>query len=79
MRFTTYADLARNPVVRRILILGLLVRIPIWAAGIVLTLHVVTHLDRSYAEAGVVEMVYSFALAISSPWRCGGAWSRRWS
>jgi predicted MFS family arabinose efflux permease len=69
MRFTTYADLARNPVVRRILILGLLVRIPIWAAGIVLTLHVVTHLDRSYAEAGVVEMVYSFALAISSPWR----------
>jgi MFS family permease len=69
MRFTTYADLARNPVVRRILILGLLVRIPIWAAGVVLTLHVVGHLDRSYAQAGVVEMVYSLALAISSPWR----------
>ncbi|MCW2755629.1 MAG: transporter [Marmoricola sp.] len=69
MRFATYADLARNPVVRRILVLGLLVRIPIWAAGIVLTLHVVGHLDRSYAQAGVVEMVYSLALAISSPWR----------
>ncbi len=69
MRFSTYGDLARNAVVRRILILGLFVRIPIWAAGVVLTLHVVGHLDRSYAQAGVVEMVYSLALAVSSPWR----------
>lgn len=69
MRFTTYADLARNRVVRQILVLGLLVRIPIWAAGVVLTLHVVTHLGRSYTEAGVLEMVYSLALAISGPWR----------
>jgi predicted MFS family arabinose efflux permease len=67
--FSTYADLARNPVVRRILVLGLLIRIPLWAAGIVLTLHVVSHLDRSYTEAGVVDMVLSLALAISGPWR----------
>lgn len=69
MRFATYADLARNRVVRRILLLGLLVRIPIWAAAIVLTLHVVSHLDRSYTAAGAVEMVYSLALAVSGPWR----------
>jgi MFS family permease len=69
MGFTTYAELARNPVVRRILVLGLLVRIPLWSAAIVLTLHVVTHLDRSYTEAGLVEMVYSLALAVSGPWR----------
>ncbi|MCW2786947.1 MAG: putative arabinose efflux permease, family [Marmoricola sp.] len=69
MRFTTYAELARNPVVRRILLLGLLIRIPIWAAGVVLTLHVVTHLDRSYTAAGAVEFVYSAALAVSGPWR----------
>ncbi len=69
MGFSTYAELARNPVVRRILGLGLLVRIPMWAAGVVLTLHVVTHLDRSYTEAGVVEMVYALALAVSGPWR----------
>jgi MFS family permease len=69
MRFTTYGHLARNPVVRRILLLGLVIRIPLWAAGVVLTLHVVTHLDRSYAEAGAVEMVYSLALAVSGPWR----------
>jgi MFS family permease len=69
MRFTTYADLARIPAVRRILILGLLIRIPIWAANIVLTLHVVQHLDRSYTQAGVLEMIYSLALAVSGPWR----------
>jgi MFS family permease len=67
--FTTYADLARIPTVRRILVIGLFVRIPLWAAAVVLTLHVVTHLDRSYTEAGVVEMVYSLALAVSGPWR----------
>jgi len=69
MGFSTYADLARIPTVRRILVLGLLVRIPLWASGVVLTLHVVTHLDRSYTEAGVLEMVYSLALAVSGPWR----------
>ena len=69
MGFSTYADLARNRVVRRILVLGLLVRIPIWAAGVVLTLHVVTHLDRSYTEAGLVDMAYALALAVSGPWR----------
>jgi MFS family permease len=69
MGFSTYAVLARNPVVRRILLLGILIRIPLWAAGIVLTLHVVTHLDRSYTEAGLVEMVLSVALAVSGPWR----------
>ena len=69
MRFTTYADLARIPAVRRVLLLGLVIRIPLWAANIVLTLHVVQHLDRSYTEAGVLEMVYSLALAVSGPWR----------
>jgi MFS family permease len=67
--YSTYADLARIAVVRRILVLGLLIRIPLWAAGVVLTLHVVTHLDRSYTEAGLVEMVLCIALAVSGPWR----------
>jgi MFS family permease len=67
--FSTYADFARNPVVRRILVLGLLIRIPVGAAAIVLTLHVVGHLDRSYTQAGLVEMVLCIALAVSGPWR----------
>lgn len=69
MVFSTYAEFARNRVVRRILVLGLLIRIPLWAAGIVLTLHVVGHLDRSYTQAGLVEMVLCVALAVSGPWR----------
>src|SRR3954464_13289463 len=69
MGFSTYADFARNRVVRRILLLGLLIRIPLWAAGVVLTLHVVSHLNRSYTDAGLVEMVLCIALAVSGPWR----------
>ncbi|MGN6253118.1 MAG: MFS transporter [Marmoricola sp.] len=64
-----YADLARNRVVRRILLLGLIIRIPMWAAGVVVTLHVVTHLGRSYGEAGLVDGVLSLAVALSGPWR----------
>jgi MFS family permease len=67
--FSTYAEFARNPVVRRILVLGVLIRIPMWAASVVLTLHVVAHLGRSYTEAGLVEMVLCIALAVSGPWR----------
>ena len=69
MAFSSYAEFARNPVVRRILIFGLLIRIPMWAAAVVLTLHVVTHLDRSYTQAGLVEMVFCIGLAVSGPWR----------
>jgi predicted MFS family arabinose efflux permease len=69
MGFATYAELGRNPVVRRILLLGLVLRIPLWAAGVVVTLHVVSHLDRSYAQAGLVDMVLALALGASGPWR----------
>ena len=40
--------------VRRALLLGLAMRIPMWAGGVVLTLHVVTHLHRSYGAAGLL-------------------------
>lgn len=69
MALSTYADLARNRVVRRILLLGLVIRIPMWAAAVVVTLHVVTHLDRSYGEAGLVDGVLSLTVALSGPWR----------
>lgn len=69
MGFGTYAVFARDPVVRRILVFGMLIRVPLWAAGVVLTLHVVTHLDRSYTQAGFIQMVQFLALAISGPWR----------
>ena len=69
MGFATYAEVLRNPVVRRILLLGMLIRVPLWASNVVITLHVVSHLDRSYAEAGIVSTVVAIGLSVSSPWR----------
>ena len=69
MAFATYADLLRLPAVRRILLLGLVVRVPLWAANVVLTLHIVTHLDRSYSEAGLIAAVQAITLGVSGPYR----------
>ncbi|MDH2413465.1 MFS transporter [Nocardioides sp. CER19] len=69
MGFATYAVVLKNPVVRRILLLGMLIRVPLWAANVVITLHVVGHLDRSYAQAGLVSTIVAIALSVSSPWR----------
>jgi MFS family permease len=69
MGFTAYADVLRIPLVRRILLLGMVVRVPLWAGNIALTLHVVTHLHGSYADAGFVAAVQAAALGISGPWR----------
>jgi len=69
MGFTTYRELLRNRVVVRMSVISIFLRAPMWAAAIVLTLHVVTTLHHSYAAAGIVEMVFSLALAVSSPWR----------
>ncbi|GAB4003264.1 MFS transporter [Nocardioides ultimimeridianus] len=69
MGFVTYADVLRIPLVRRILLLGMIVRVPLWAGSIALTLHVVTHLHGSYADAGFVAAVQAAALGISGPWR----------
>lgn len=55
--------------VRRVLLLILAVRIPMWAGNVVLTLHVVTHLHRSYAAAGLVDGLFTVAASISNPWR----------
>lgn len=69
MGFATYADVLRNPAVRRVLLLGLIVRIPLWAGNIAITLHIVTHLHGSYADAGLVSAAQAAALGISGPWR----------
>ncbi|RYE78819.1 MAG: MFS transporter, partial [Myxococcales bacterium] len=66
---TTYTDLLRIREVRRILVLGLMVRIPLFGAFVVLVLHVVDHLGRSYGMAGLLDMASATAIAISGPWR----------
>ncbi|MGV1009375.1 MAG: MFS transporter [Dermatophilaceae bacterium] len=55
--------------VRSVLLLGLFVRMPMFAGGLVLTVHVVSTLGRSYGEAGLVAAVFTIAIAVSAPWR----------
>jgi MFS family permease len=55
--------------VRAVLFLGFVIRVPLWASMIVLTLHVVGGLDRSYSEAGLVTTLTTIALAVAGPWR----------
>lgn len=69
MSFATYADLLRIRDVRRVLLLALVLRMPQPAAGVVITLHVVGHLHRTYAEAGVVATMLALAMAVGNPWR----------
>lgn len=54
---------------RRALLMGTLVRGPVFATGVLVTVHVVTTLGRSYAEAGLVAALATVAIAVSGPWR----------
>ncbi len=54
MQLSAYRDVTAIPAARAVLILGFIVRMPMFATGIVLTLHVVSTFGRSYGEAGLV-------------------------
>lgn len=54
---------------RLALLLGSFVRIPVFSAGVLLTVHVVTTLGHSYAAAGLLASVATIAVAVSGPWR----------
>ncbi|MGL5908923.1 MAG: MFS transporter, partial [Phycicoccus sp.] len=54
---------------RRALVLGLFVRSPVFASGVLITVHVVTTLGRTYAAAGLVAAAVTTAIAVSGPWR----------
>lgn len=69
MGMASYRRLLAIPAVRSVLLLGFLIRIPIWASFIVLTLHVVSGLGQSYAAAGLVTTVTTVAMAVAGPWR----------
>ncbi|MBV7412699.1 MFS transporter [Dermabacteraceae bacterium TAE3-ERU27] len=69
MAISQYREVIRQPGATGILILGFLARIPFSTMGILLTLHIVTTLHRSYLDAGLVVAVSTIGSAISSPWR----------
>lgn len=64
-----YRRALASPALRTALVLGILVRAPVFASGVLLTVHVVAGLGQSYAAAGFVAAVSTLAIAISGPWR----------
>jgi MFS family permease len=54
---------------RTALVLGTLLRGPVFASGILLTVHTVTTLGMSYSMAGLLSAVATIAIAVSGPWR----------
>lgn len=69
MSATRYGRVLTNPRTQLLLILGFLVRVPMFGVSVVLTVHVVETLHRSWSEAGLVAAVATLAIAISGPWR----------
>ncbi len=69
MDLGAYRPVLANRETRNALLLGFLIRVPMWAGGILLTLHTVSALGRSYGEAGLVTAAATIAIAISGPWR----------
>jgi len=69
MQVGQYRDVLAWRGVRSVLLLGFLVRMPMFAGGLVLTVHIVSTLGRSYGEAGLVSAAFTVAIAISAPWR----------
>ncbi len=69
MHLTSYRRVLGVPAARQALLLGLLVRIPLFASSVVLTLHVVSTLHRDYGYAGLVSAVATICIAVSGPWR----------
>jgi len=64
-----YRRVLSVPAMRQALALGILVRIPIFAGGVLLTLHVVQTLHRDYGSAGLVTAAATVCIAVSGPWR----------
>jgi len=69
VKLSAYRPVLAVPEARLGLLLGLFIRIPLFAGGVLLTLHVVNALHRSYGAAGLVTSAATVAIAVSGPWR----------
>jgi predicted MFS family arabinose efflux permease len=69
MSLAPYRRVLARPGVLRLLVFAALARVPATAAGVVLTLHVVTTLRLGYAAAGLVATAATVGMALGSPWR----------
>lgn len=69
MNFALYKELLAVRPVRRLLVVGMIARIPHSAAGVLLTLHIVLTLGQGYAAAGTAAAVMTIGIALGAPWR----------
>ena len=69
MNFAVYRELLASRPIRRLLLVGMIARIPHSAAGMLLTLHIVLTLDQGYAAAGAAAAVMTIGIAVGAPWR----------
>jgi hypothetical protein len=69
LSMSAYARTLRVRGLRRVLVLGVILRAPAFAAAVVLTVHCVVHLGVSYTQAGVLTAAATLATTISGPWR----------
>lgn len=69
MNFALYKELLAVRPIRRLLIVGMIARIPHSAAGVLLTLHIVLTLGEGYAAAGAAAAVMTIGIAVGAPWR----------
>jgi MFS family permease len=66
---TPYRQVLAVPGISRLLLVATLARVPHTAAGVVLTLHVVTALGLGYGAAGLATAAYTIGAALGGPWR----------
>ncbi|MDI3211907.1 MFS transporter [Arthrobacter sp. AL12] len=69
MNFVLYRELLAVRPIRRLLLVGMVARIPHSAAGVLLTLHIVLTLGQGYAAAGAAAAVMTIGIAVGAPWR----------
>jgi MFS family permease len=67
MRLKPYRQVLALPGVLPLLLVALLARVPVTAAAITLTLHVVEDLHRGYGAAGLVGAVATIGMALGGP------------
>src|SRR5687768_8519367 len=69
VNFTLYRELLAVAPIRRLLVVGMIARIPHSAAGVLLTLHIVLTMGQGYAAAGAAAAVMTVGIALGAPWR----------
>lgn len=69
LSFATYRRTLQSAPIRRLFLLGLLLRAPMFAGMTLLPIHGLLALDLSYAQAGLLVTAFAAATAVASPWR----------